>query len=685
MKKIFVLILFCFLSNNNLIAQEYAGTEPELRNVVLEEYTGIHCGNCPGGHEKAKQLSETYPGRVVVIAVHEGSYANPKTGEPDFRTEWGQALLSQAKISGFPAATVNRQGFSGKNEAPYYVQYESGMAMSTSGWINAAEDSVLNGEYSPLNIGAGINWNNDTREISIETEVYFTDDIDDDVYLNIVLLESHVWGPQTGAADPQNYEHNHILRDMITGQWGETISGTDKGSLFSKIYTYTVSPDIDIVNCDIAIFVTSDDKHIYTGIDLPVIPVNSKLTLPDNRIIGTLSNSSKSINFELQNLADTDMVFELTIDKSEGVPADWEALPQNIGEGISLGANETKNIEIEIITGDTKSVADFYITVSEKDNPVSNSVYDTMTLVTTDIDYLEVNAGGTNLGGLQKARSGFITLASADFYKVADYLGQIKFIMWNNGRTGRLYSDDATMIDDFIANGIGVMINGTGGVPSLMMENSGHELFTTLGVSWSAANELDIAEFTLSGVAGDPVTDGFSAPGLTPANNGYLMQSLDITAPDKTFPMLKMPENGKIISIRAVNDNAKLIYLGFNLDIIEDMAIKNYLILKSIDWIEGVTGIDEDLYNNVKNELTLYPNYISGDAEIFIENSSGTSIDVNIQFCNSCGQCIETQNMTLNPGINPVVINTSCFSGGIYYFRINSGEAVLTFPVILLN
>ena len=79
MKKLFTLFitLFCV---QFLFAQNFVSTTPENKNVILEEFTGIHCGYCPDGHLMAQNFHDANPGDVVLINIHTGSYANPSPG-----------------------------------------------------------------------------------------------------------------------------------------------------------------------------------------------------------------------------------------------------------------------------------------------------------------------------------------------------------------------------------------------------------------------------------------------------------------------------------------------------------------------------------------------------------------------------------------------------------------------------
>ena len=67
MKKIFTLFSLILLSSVVVIAQSFVSTTPENKNVVLEEFTGIHCGFCPDGHVVGQGIYDNNPGDVVLI------------------------------------------------------------------------------------------------------------------------------------------------------------------------------------------------------------------------------------------------------------------------------------------------------------------------------------------------------------------------------------------------------------------------------------------------------------------------------------------------------------------------------------------------------------------------------------------------------------------------------------------
>jgi hypothetical protein len=256
-----------------------APTSVQTKVAVLEDFTGVRCGYCPAGHVIASNLISANPGKVIVIAVHAGSYAAPSSGWPNFTTSFGDAFIAQSSVAGYPAGTMNRHQFSG---SAYSVQ-SNGLAMSRGGWAAAAQ-SIL-AEVAPVNIGVKSTFNAATRELTVKVDLYYTGSETATNNINVALLQNGLFGKQSGGTpDANNYEQKHVLRHLITGQWGEAVpaGSTVAESKYSKTYTYTVPADyngatippgggtVNISDCTVAVFVTRGQTEILNGIEVPI-------------------------------------------------------------------------------------------------------------------------------------------------------------------------------------------------------------------------------------------------------------------------------------------------------------------------------------------------------------------------------------------------------------------------------
>ncbi len=263
MKKI-TLNLALLFGAVSMFAQTIVSTTPENKNVVLEEFTGIHCVYCPQGHAIAQAIQDNNPGDVFLINIHTGSYSVPNAGEPDFRTPFGSAIAGQSNLVGYPAGTVNRHYFPGQAQ-----NGGTGTAMSRNQWTSASNQIL--GENSYVNVGVEASIDVQTNEMTVHVEAYYTGSSPETTnLLNVALLQNNTKGPQVGGGMGDNYNHMHRLVYMITGQWGEVINTTTAGTFINRTYTYTIPADyngvpVELADMEIVAFITETQQEIASG------------------------------------------------------------------------------------------------------------------------------------------------------------------------------------------------------------------------------------------------------------------------------------------------------------------------------------------------------------------------------------------------------------------------------------
>lgn len=254
--------LFCALTASGTAQERFVDETPQNRKVVLEEFTGVNCGNCPDGHRRANALRDAHPGEVFLINIHQGSYAYP--AEIDLRTNYGDALASQAGINSYPNATINRHSFNG-----------SIAVADRTAWTSLSEGLLSTEAYANIAAKATVDWQ--TREMQVTVQVYYTGNSPASTnYLNVALLQDYIYGPQAGMnanmeqVDGNQYVHMHALRDLITGQWGEEITTTTQGSFVEKTYTYTIPEavrevPVEMGNISVVAFLAEGHTEIITA------------------------------------------------------------------------------------------------------------------------------------------------------------------------------------------------------------------------------------------------------------------------------------------------------------------------------------------------------------------------------------------------------------------------------------
>ena len=417
-----IITIFCYLTS---FSQTIVSTDTENKKVILEEFTGIYCTYCPDGHEIANAIKAEYPEDVFIINIHTGGYAepNPAINDPDFRTPFGDAIAEQTSLTGYPSGTVNRQFFSSlamNEDIP-------GTAMGRGAWTSAASQVLDQSAYVNVGVEATINVQN--NELTVHVEGYYTADSPESTnYLNVVLTQNNTLGPQTGGGMGSNYNHNHRLVHMLTGQWGEVISTTSTGSFIDENFTYTIPSDyngIDVVLPDLNViaFITETQQEIISGAEytpafdgLEYSNDAAVMSLDDNLNGNCGETASPSVVVQ-NNGTDpiTSLSIEYSINDGGTETYDWSG---------SIASLQTTSIELPSIYYSPTDTNSVNISVSDDENNENNSdiyyfnqanSYDTATLtidLTTDNYSAETSWQLIDSSGYIVAQNGSLSNAS---------------------------------------------------------------------------------------------------------------------------------------------------------------------------------------------------------------------------------------------------------------------------------
>lgn len=239
--------------------------------VLVEDFTGHMCGNCPRAHEQASALLDTYGDNLVVVAVHAGSFARvvPSLGYAyDFNTTLGAALEQeyQADNAGLPKGMINRRQWNGS----YLTNF--------SDWGSFAS-SVLT-EDPKLEIKIAPNYESGSRLLEVDVDMdYFTAG-DANHYVVALITEDSIIAKQsdyslsTGHVD--DYVHNHVLRTVITpGNYGVPVKGNSifAGEKITKSFSLTLPQDFRAEKCHVVAYVLDNVTHeIYQVEESSLIP-----------------------------------------------------------------------------------------------------------------------------------------------------------------------------------------------------------------------------------------------------------------------------------------------------------------------------------------------------------------------------------------------------------------------------
>ncbi|MBU8893871.1 MAG: Omp28 family outer membrane lipoprotein [Bacteroidales bacterium] len=234
-----------------------------IKQILIEEFTGHQCGNCPEGAEMIKTLKELYCDHIIPIAIHAGYFAEIYTnGEKytyEYRTGDGNIIDTyfEASSSGVPNGMINRKEIDGDR------------TQNPANWATVVAEMLLEKPVMDILVDPGVD--NASRKLDIDIDVVFVNAMNEDLMLSVYFVEDSITSWQkdysfpSGEQDIEFYAHNHVLRDAINGTWGEQIvSGqVNAADIKSKSYNYIINQDWDIKNSSIIAFVyKSDTKEV---------------------------------------------------------------------------------------------------------------------------------------------------------------------------------------------------------------------------------------------------------------------------------------------------------------------------------------------------------------------------------------------------------------------------------------
>jgi hypothetical protein len=408
-----ILLLGALLFGFNAFAQLPVSTTAQDKKVLLEEFTGIYCGYCPAGHVIANGLKGQHGSDFWVINVHVGGFANPNPGDPDFRTSFGTAIANQSGLCGYPAGTVNRHEFSGLQQTGTNCTATTGM--SRGDWGTATTQTL--GESSPVNIALEATLNEQTRELMVVTEYYYTAAGNGTSNkLNVALLQNNVEGPQSGGSASNagniqpsgNYLHQHMLRHMLTGQWGQDITNITSGATAMDTFYYTIPAslsgiDYDLGNLEIVAFISDGQEEVMTAGGTDIIVTNHANALDlatlDVQEISTKcpGNASEGVWVKVKNMGATTLTSATLSYSVNGGSASTENWTGSLEYGqfeyvnlpaitFSVTATNSFDIEITNINGSADAVTSNNI-ISSAFNSASETTTSDITIKITLDNY----------------------------------------------------------------------------------------------------------------------------------------------------------------------------------------------------------------------------------------------------------------------------------------------------------
>lgn len=210
------------------------------RAVLIEDFTGQRCANCPNAAAEIARLQEQYGHETVVaVAVHGGPLAfagnarNIGLSTPlgdEYVKHWGVANT-------LPKGYVNRLG-TPSNPDKWGTLVREATALPAVVELEATT-TVKAGTINIVVRTLGL------ENVSGKLQVWLTES-------GITAMQS-----MPDGSTNREYVHNHVLRAAVNGAWGTDIS-LHQGEYSTQEFEYTLADDWDESNMAVVTFVYND-------------------------------------------------------------------------------------------------------------------------------------------------------------------------------------------------------------------------------------------------------------------------------------------------------------------------------------------------------------------------------------------------------------------------------------------
>lgn len=238
-------------------------TKELVRNILIYDFTGHKCGNCPRAHRQIKELKSVYGNVIVPIAIHATFFARPENNPDgrfayDFRTEIGDILGGRNfSIDCYYGALTLPVGL--------INNLSSDALLSDSEW--AEHISMYVGMPPEFDINIYNSYNKQADSVITNISVTALVESQRNVHLNVLIIEDGIiqWQEDYSQSPSaiEDYEHNHVLRGGFVDAFGKSIFSSEQTLNVGATIQTELSEKIDeewvVENCSVVAFVYDYD------------------------------------------------------------------------------------------------------------------------------------------------------------------------------------------------------------------------------------------------------------------------------------------------------------------------------------------------------------------------------------------------------------------------------------------
>ena len=568
------LVLVCLMLG---AAAPLAALDAYPKTTMAEDATATWCGYCPYAYAGLDVMHSTFDYSEFLSARYYATSGGLGTPETD-------AAIAYYGITGYPTVVFNGQAkvVGGSTTTATGATY---LPIVKASYFVPAPIRIEIGSFDPV-----------SGDIQSTVTMYSETDTLAGDHIRFLLLEQDV----VYQSETYSYVTRDIINDTIT------LAGAGNSLVFTK--SFDVDPGWNPAKLHAVVFVqrAADKEVVQAFSTFPGPTYDLRAMVPFDRVkIGPSEPGPPSPPLTIMNvgLADT-YTIELVVDQA---PAGWTASfwdDQGVNHtdpwSFPLGLEESTEFSLDVAPT-SPGYMKFHLEVSSPN--LTTPLVIPFSYLTDDLDVLIVDDDGTeNYENYYTAALDTLGLSygvwdRADAALSDDVLQYYRLLIWQVGLSyPTLDVDDRDFLTQHLDAGGKLFVTG---------QDLGWELNDEAPAwlhNYLHANYVtdDTNNYNLDGVAGDPITDGLDLhiQGGDGANNQEYPDAISPYDADATTILAYRSSSYKG-GIRATDSDsgAKIVYLGFGYEAIDNPQDRTALLGRSLEWM-GVNELFVDGFDS---------------------------------------------------------------------------------------
>lgn len=236
------------MSNNSDTGKIFSRQTFVRRQILIENFSTERCSNCPEGDRKIENAIEGNP--LISMVTHHCGF-----GTDDFTIDESKAYTCFYKTEFAPAFMLDRRNLGPQGGKDQYGNSHTPVAAIRSNLAELIGYALKVPAFATIELEAG--YDEKSRKLTISTRGQSILPLPGkDSRLNIFITEDSVPAIRQNGAKG-SYLHNHAVRRVLTGTWGEAI-GLEEG--FSNRHETVLPEKWNAKNINVVAFLSNYDE-----------------------------------------------------------------------------------------------------------------------------------------------------------------------------------------------------------------------------------------------------------------------------------------------------------------------------------------------------------------------------------------------------------------------------------------